>query len=149
VEALLTIAIGFALTFIHRWVERLVDRVIFRKRHLAEKRIEYRIEALGFSESESAVDEALSRDAPEILAFASAAVFRRAAADAPFARAGSSGWPAGCADTIESDTLLVRSLRAMERLARAAGAAYAAVEARRWRERVASLERSLGTATPA
>jgi hypothetical protein len=207
VEALLTIAIGFALTFIHRWVERLVDRVIFRKRHLAEKRIEYRIEALAFSESESAVDEALSRDAPEILEFASAAVFRRVVADAPFARMGSSGWPAGCAETIDSDALLVRSLRAIERpfflddavitladapvgphhpvlaipvvaqhalvgfvlygnhrdgsspdpdetallfrLARAAGVAYATVEARRWRERVASLERSLGTATPA
>ncbi len=202
VEASLTIAIGFALTFIHRWVERLVDRVIFRQRHLAEKRIEYRIEALGFSESESAVDEALSRDAPEILGFASAAVFRRATADAPFARMGSTGWPAASLETIDSDALLVRSLRAMERpfflddavitladapagahhpvlavpvvaqhaligfalygnhgdgsspdpdetallfkLARAAGTAYASVEARRWRERVASLERSLG-----
>jgi hypothetical protein len=207
VEALLTIAIGFALTFIHRWVEVLVDRVIFRKRHLAEKRIEYRIEALGFSESESAVDEALCRDAPELLEFASAAVLGRTAEDAPFARMGSTGWPDGCAQTIDSDALLARSLRAMERpfflddavikltnapagaqhpvlaipvvaqhalvgfalygnhrdgsspdpdetalllrLARAAGVAYASVEARRWRERVASLERSLATAASA
>ncbi len=207
VEALLTIAIGFTLTFIHRGVERLVDRIIFRKRHLAEKMIEYRIDALGFSESEGAVDETLSRDAPQILEFASAAVFRRAAADASFACMDASGWPAGCVATIDSDALLVRSLRAIERpfflddalialadapagaerpvlaipvvaqhaligfvlygshrdgsspdpdetallfrLARAAGTSYASVEARRWRERVALLERSLGAPTPA
>jgi hypothetical protein len=206
IEALLTIAIGFALTFIHRGVEKVVDYVVFRKRHVAEKRIEYRIDALDFSESEKAVDEALSRDAAEILELASAAIFRRGAVDMPFERKGAEGWPADSLAAFDSDALLVRSLRALERpfflddaaigligvpagaqrpalaipvvaqhalvgfalygshrdgtspdpdetalllrLARAAGAAYAGVEARRWRERVAALEQSLGSVAP-
>jgi hypothetical protein len=206
VEALLTIAIGFALTFIHRWVERVVDRIVFRQRHIAEKQIACRIDALDFSESERAVDEALVHDVSAILRISSAAVFRRLDSSAAFVRTASLAWPVGTLESADGDALLVRTMRVVERpvflddvaialpdaptgrdrpafaipivtqhellgfvlygnhedgsspdpdeiallhrLARAAGAAYGTVEARRWRERATVLERSLLTQAP-
>jgi hypothetical protein len=206
VEALLTIAIGFALTFIHRWVERIVDRIVFRQRHLAEKQIACRIDALDFSESEAVVDEALVDDVSSILRISSAAVFRRVDAGSTFVRTASNAWDAGTMDSSGNDALLVRTMRASERpvflddvaitlpdaplgsqrpafaipivtqhellgfvlygnhddgstpdpdetallhrLAHAAGAAYGNVEARRWRERATTLERSLLAQAP-
>lgn len=206
-EAVITIGFGFALNYLHGKTERLIDRIVFRARHLAEKRIEYRIGALGFSQSVSAVDEALAHDAPRILDLTSAAVFGRLAENEPFARKASLGWSDQTAESIADDSLLVRTLRALERpvvledvaivvdnapsgaarpaiaipivtqheligfalfgnrsdgalpdpeeigllaqLCSAAGNAYGAVEARQWRERAATLERSLATLSPA
>ncbi|HEY1975769.1 MAG TPA: GAF domain-containing protein [Candidatus Baltobacteraceae bacterium] len=200
-EAVITIGFGFALNYIHGKTERLVDRIVFRARHLAEKRIEYRIGALGFSSSASAIDEALADDAPRILDLSSAAVFGRLAENEPFTRKASFGWNDGSTSAIIDDSLLVRTLRSLERpvvlddvaiavdnapdgaarpaiaipivtqheligfalfgsrsdgalpdpeeigllaqLCSAAGNAYGAVEARQWRERAATLERSL------
>lgn len=207
IEAVVTISFGFALNWLHGRTERLVDRIVFRARHLAEKRIEHRIEALGFAVSETAVDEALAVDAPAILDLSSAAVFGRSSESSPFALRAATGWPPSSIDFTD-DTLLVRTLRALERsfflddlaialdgvaagkerpvlaipistqhdligfvlygnrrdgaspdpeeisllqsLARAAGAAYRAVEARQWRDRAAALETSsMQSALPA
>lgn len=115
VEAVITIGFGFALNFIHGRTERLIDRIVFRARHLAEKRIEYRIGALGFSASASAVDEALAEDAPRILDLSSAAVFGRLAEDEPFSRNASFGWGDETTASIADDALLVRTLRSLER----------------------------------
>jgi GAF domain-containing protein len=115
VEALVTISFGFALNWIHARTERLIDRIVFRARHLAEKRVEYRIEALAFASSPSAVDEALAIDAPQILELSSAAVFGRISATAPFARNAAAGWSDGTVTTVDDDALLVRTLRALER----------------------------------
>ena len=205
-EALITIGFGFALNFIHGKTERIIDRIVFRARHLAEKRIEYRIGALGFSSSASAVDDALAADAPKILELSSAAVFGRLAENEPFTRKAAFGWSDGSAEVIADDSLLVRTLRSLERpivlddvaivldrvpagaarpaiaipivtqheligfalfgnrrdgalpdpeeigllakLCSAAGNAYGAVEAKQWRERAATLERSLASLTP-
>ncbi len=202
-EALITIGFGFTLNYIHGKTERLIDRIVFRARHLAEKRIEYRIGALGFSQSASAVDEALASDAPRILDLTSAAIFGRLAKNEPFTRKASLGWTDHTTASIPDDSLLVRTLRSLERpvvledvaivvddaptgpqrpavaipivtqheligfalfgnrldgalpdpeeigllaqLCSAAGNAYGAVEARQWRERAASLERSLAS----
>lgn len=114
-EAVITIGFGFALNFIHGKTERLIDRIVFRARHLAEKRIEYRIGAMGFSSSASAVDEALADDAPKILDLSSAAVFGRLSENEPFARKASFGWSDGSTDAVADDSLLVRTLRALER----------------------------------
>lgn len=206
IEALVTISFGFALNSIHKWTERLIDRIVFRERHLAEKRIESRIGALSFSHSAASVDEAIARDGPAILGLASAAVFTRLSATDPFTRAVASAWPDDAVRTIDDDAVLVRTLRSVERpivlddvaislggvphgearpaiaipivaqhdligfalygnrrdgalpdpeeiglLARlcdAAGNAYGAVEVHQWRERAASLERSISTLLP-
>ncbi|HTU70670.1 MAG TPA: GAF domain-containing protein [Candidatus Baltobacteraceae bacterium] len=206
VEALVTIGFGVALNWIHSRTERLIDRVVFRARHLAEKRIEYRIGALDFASTDAFVDDAVAAEAPRILALQSAAVFRRVAGGEPFRRTAAAGWSARDASEIGEDSLLVTTLRSLERaivledvaiqddrfpqgstapalaipiisqhdligfalfgnrrdgalpdpeeiallvrLCRAAGGSYAMVEARRWREHAADLERSMAAMTP-
>lgn len=206
-EALLTISFGFALNWLHSGTEHLLDRIVFRARHLAEKRIKSRIDALAFASSASAVDETLAIDAKRILDLSSAAVFGRLVGSAPFTRNASTGWTADNAQSVDDDSILIRTLRAVERpillddvavapagfpqgqaravlavpivtqheligfaiygnrregtlpdpeeislladLCAAAGNAYGAVDARRWRERAASLERSMSAMLPA
>jgi hypothetical protein len=113
-EALMTISFGFALNWIHGSLEGVLDRVVFRQRYAAETRINYRIEALGFAESIAVVDEALV-DAAQILKLSSSAVFGRSSQTAPFRRSGSSGWSTENVTSLDSDSLIVRTLRAIER----------------------------------
>jgi hypothetical protein len=115
VEALLTVAIGFGLNWLHGRIERLVDRIIFRQRHIAEKRIDYRIGALEYAESTASIDAALATDAPDILGLASAAVFLRASTTLPFKRNAATGWALENAIDVDPESLLVRSLRSLER----------------------------------
>jgi hypothetical protein len=114
-EAIVTIGLGFGLNFLHARIETLVDRVIFRERHRAERRIEFRLGALMFAETIASVDEALALDAGDILDLSSAAVFRRSSSALPFERALATGWPEDSAREIDPDALLVRSLRSLER----------------------------------
>jgi hypothetical protein len=201
IEAGVTIGLGFILNWLHGKIERLIDRVVFRARHIAEKRIEYRIGALAFASSASAVDDALGVEAAHILALASAAVFTRLGSSEPFACKASTGWENASLRTFDDDSLLVRTLLSLERpivlddvaihlegaphgnerpmiaipmvaqhelqgfalygnhhegtlpdpeeiallakLCAAAENAYGAIEARQWRERATTLERSL------
>lgn len=115
VEALVTISLGFALNQIHARTERLLDRVVFRQRYIAEKRIEYRIGALGFASSSASIDEALGIDAPQILDLASAAVFDRFSSAAPFRRSAETGWSEDTISMLDPESLLVRTLRSVER----------------------------------
>ncbi len=200
-EALVTIGFGVVLNSLHARIERLIDRAIFRARYVAQSRIEHRIEALAFATSEATIDAALTDDAASVLNVRSAAVFRRDDSSRPFARRRAVNWPADASLEIGDETLLIRTLRAVERplfladlaidepalpsgpaapalaipiatlhevlgvvlygndrdggspdpeivallakLAAAAGSAYTMVEARRWRERVAELERTI------
>jgi hypothetical protein len=199
VEGFVTVGFGFALNWIHAHTEHLIDRIVFRKRHLAERRISYRISALSFAASPAAVDEAVSLDAAQILELRSAAVFGREGEAGAFVRRAAVGWGDSTAKSLSDDALLVRTLRALERpiflddvavqyatfpggaerpvltipivaqheligfalygnradgaspdpeeiallarLTAAAGSAYGAVEARRWRDRATELER--------
>lgn len=114
-EALVTIAFGVALNWLHGRVERLIDRIVFRARHLAEKRIEYRIGALGFSTSGASIDEAIALEAPQIVGLASAALFRHDSPAEPFKRTAAAHWNDGEIATINEDSLIVRTLRSLER----------------------------------
>lgn len=206
VGALVTVGFGVTLNWLHSRTERLIDRIVFRARHLAEKRIEYRIGALDFASSTDLVDQAVALEAPRILDLHSAAVFRRSAENEPFLRAAATGWTDRDASEMNVNSLLVSTLRSLERpvvlddaaihddrfprgeerpalaipivsqheligfalfgnhrdgalpdpeeisllarLCRAAGNGYAMVEARRWREHAAALERSMSAVTP-
>jgi|SRR5579884_257049 len=201
IEAVVTIGFGVALNWIHGRTERVIDRIVFRARHIAEKRIDYRIGALDFAPTDAFVDESVAVEAPRILDLHSAAVFRRIAESEPFARVAATGWSDRDALKIGDDSLLVTTLRSLERtivledvaihddrfpqgelrpafaipvvsqhelvgfalfgnrndgalpdpeevallarLCHAAGNGYAMVEARRWREHAAVLERSV------
>lgn len=115
VEALVTIGFGVTLNWIHGRTERLIDRMVFRARHIAEKRIEYRVGALAFAPTAAFVDDALAVEAPRILDLYSAAVFRREVDSQPFARQASQGWNAGDVTEIGDDSMLVTTLRSLER----------------------------------
>jgi len=115
VEATATIGFGLTLNWLHGRVEALVDRIVFRERHIAERRIEQRIAALPYATSETSVDLAMSAEAVKVLQLKSAAVFRRADADEPFRRVSDEGWPADSVREIDRDSLLVRTLLAEER----------------------------------
>ncbi len=205
VEALVTIGFGVTLNWIHGRTERLIDRVVFRARHLAEKRIEYRIGALAFASTDAFVDEAVGLEAPRIIDLQSASVFRRSGDTEPFIRTAATGWSDRDVSAIGDDSLLVTTLRSLERpivlddvaiddqgfphgalrpalaipivsqheligfalfgnrrdgalpdpeeiallarLCHAAGNSYAMVQARRWREHAAALERSMAAMT--
>jgi GAF domain-containing protein len=205
IEALVTIGFGVALNWIHGRTERVIDRIVFRARHIAEKRIEYRIGALDFAPTDVFVDQSVAIEAPRILDLHSAAIFRRVAESEPFARVAATGWSERDLLHIGDDSLLVTTLRSLERtivlddvaihddrfpqgeprpalaipivsqheligfalfgnrndgalpdpeemallarLCHAAGNGYAMVEARRWREHAAVLERSMAAMT--
>ena len=115
VEAVATIAVGVSLNRLHARIERFVDSTVFRQRHVAERRIDHRLEALGYATSESTIDEALAGDAADILGLASAAVFRRAGPAGHFERVAAVGWSGAVTSSIDAESLLVRTLRAVER----------------------------------
>jgi hypothetical protein len=112
VEAGVTIALGAALSWLHTRVERGVDRLLFRRRYLAAKRIEGRIEALGFAKKRESVDDALVGEVLAILHLGSAAVFR-GSDETGFVRTASTGWDE-CARGFPAEHLLLRTLQAQE-----------------------------------
>lgn len=91
IEAAVALAFGIWLNSLHARIDRFVDRVLFRRRHLAEARLDRMSRALAHAESTTFVDEALVIEACDALALVSAAVFRR---DGPqvYARVLSRGW---------------------------------------------------------
>jgi GAF domain-containing protein len=113
-EGFITVGFGFTLNWLHAHTEQLLDRVIFRKRHVAERRIEYRIDAMRFAQTTAAVDEAVALDACSILELRSGAAFTKIASAGVFRRTLSTGWEPQTAETIDSDALLVRTLRSLE-----------------------------------
>jgi hypothetical protein len=112
VEAVATISFGVALSWFHSRVERIVDRVLFRRRYVALKRIEGRIAALGFATTTESVDEALVSEVVGVLHLESAAIFRKSS-DATLVRTADHGWHAATRD-LSIDHLLVRRLQAQE-----------------------------------
>jgi GAF domain len=113
IEGAVTIAFGVALNWLHSRVERVVDRVVFRKRHLAAKRIELRIRALDFAAAAPTVEEALVDEVALVLGLRSAAVFRRTE-DHGFTRVRAAGWDEAL-QRLDRESLLVRALVADER----------------------------------
>ncbi|GAC1403508.1 MAG: hypothetical protein NVSMB64_05350 [Candidatus Velthaea sp.] len=112
-EAVVTVAFGVALNWIHERVNGLVDRLFFRERHRAERLMEERMHALDFAKASSTVDDALTAEAATVMRLASAAVYRRGS-DGVYAFAVAHDWP-DAPSSFEADHLLVRTLRATER----------------------------------
>jgi hypothetical protein len=112
-EACAALAFGIWLNAIHARIERFVDRVLFRRRHLAEAHLERTGKALLHAESPSFVDEALVIEACDALALSSAAVFR--IDGERFARVQSRGWEKADVQNLErGDHLVVNLLSELE-----------------------------------
>ena len=76
-EVMAAIAIGFWLNGLHRQVDRFVDATIFRRRHLAERRLGQVAAGLPHAKSEAAVTSLIVREPVDALGLRSAAFFRR------------------------------------------------------------------------
>ena len=111
-EVAVSVIFGLTLHWMHGRVERIIDRVLFRKRQEAQDLIDVRIEALDFATSDDAVDAALVSDAARILRLGSAAVFRVESGGC-YVRRTAIGWE-DAAERLDANDLLVRSLLAGE-----------------------------------
>lgn len=108
-EALVALAFGIWLNALHSRIDQLVDRVLFRRRHLAEARLNRMSRALVHAESTSFIDDALVIEACEALALSSAAVFRRDGSER-FVRVLARGWQGSELQAVTSQDHLVVNL---------------------------------------
>lgn len=109
-EAGAALAFGIWLNALHSRVDRFVDRTLFRRRHLAEERLQRTAHALRHAESKRFVDEALVVEPADALGLASAALFRRDGN--AYVRVASQGWDVANLATIPLDDTLVVHLTA-------------------------------------
>jgi hypothetical protein len=77
--ALAAIGVAFSLDALYGNVERFVEGTLFRRRHLAERRLARIAGGLGAAESTAAVEDALVREPMQAYGLASAALYQRVA----------------------------------------------------------------------
>lgn len=106
-EVLVAIGFGFSMNALHRQVDRFINNVLFRSRHLAERALKRLALGLPHAASYRVVDEILGEETAATLGLASAALFRRTSPNR-FERTASVGWSAGTTQHLgEADRLLV------------------------------------------
>ncbi|HLI95796.1 MAG TPA: hypothetical protein VKT72_06885 [Candidatus Baltobacteraceae bacterium] len=110
-EACVALGFGIWLNAMHNRIDRFVDRVLFRRRHLAEARLERAARTLAHAESCDYIDEVLTIEACDALDLSSAAVFR-SDGDPVFKRFASRGWSTQHAVQIASNDRLSVTLKA-------------------------------------
>lgn len=104
------VGLGLSLNVLHRRLDEFVDRVLFRRRHLAEKRLVGTARALPHATTDEAVDAALVDEPADAFDLASAAVFRWD--DHNYRRIRSRGWSDVEANVLEHDDSLALRLGA-------------------------------------
>jgi hypothetical protein len=107
-EAGVTIGLGFVLQRIHGVLENAVERVIFARRHAAERHIERVIGGLAFARTHVAILQSVVEDPRSALDLASCAIFMDDGQGLTLQR--SEGWKAGETPRIERDDPLARLL---------------------------------------
>ena len=110
-ELVVAVAYGVSLNALHGRLERYVDRVLFRRRHLAESRLTRVANALPHAESADFVDDMLAIEVAAAFALASCAGFRTTAGGT-LVRTRAVGWLDGHLATLERDDRLVVELTA-------------------------------------
>jgi hypothetical protein len=103
------IGLGLSLDAFHKRLDSFIDQVLFRRRHLAERRLADAARALPHATTAETVSAALVNEACDALDLASAAVFRRAGDT--YRRVCSRGWEDGETAQLEPDDRLVLRLR--------------------------------------
>lgn len=112
-EAAVALAFGIGLNSLHSRVDALVDRTLFRRRHLAEKRLHRASRTLSHADDVSFIDEALVVEACDALDLASAAVFRPHGTE--FMRVFALGWNGQQTTTLtRNDHLIVNLLAELQ-----------------------------------
>ena len=104
-EIIAALGIGFGINASHRFVDRLLDRVLFRRRHLAEVRLARATAGIHHVTEAGAIDETLTEEPVDALGLTSAAVFHRAR-DGSFERTRAIGWDHGSSSIAANDSLV-------------------------------------------
>lgn len=112
IEGVVAVSLGLVLHRATRAIIRLVDRLLFRRRHAAEAHLRRVEAALPFATRGHSIGEALVTEPARELDLASAAVFYREGDTGPLQRTLSQGWTDEHATRLDADCLLVRSLQA-------------------------------------
>ena len=111
-EILAAIAIGLSLNALHGRVDRFIDAVLFRRRHLAEARVARTAQNVAYANSTGIVEEMLVNEPAEAFGLASAAIFAGEAQGDSFVRRHAVGWDAANAALLDADDHLVVRMRA-------------------------------------
>jgi hypothetical protein len=111
-EILAAVGLGLSLNFLHGRLDRFIDLVLFRRRHLAEARLERTAATLPHATSRELVADLLVGEPADALDLASAAVFVQSESETRYVRAQASAWGAGDASELDADDHLVVRLRA-------------------------------------
>lgn len=107
---LAAVGLGVSFNLLHARLDDGIDRILFRQRHLAERRISAVARGLPHAMTAAAIDSALVDEPVDAFGLSSAAVFRYDAA--AYRRVSASGWNDGEAVQLEEDDVLAMRLRA-------------------------------------
>lgn len=99
------VAAGFWMDALHRRVDRLVDRTLFRRRYDSERRLEEAGAGLAHAGSQAGVDRMLVHEPVDALQLASGALFRLD--EGPFRRTADEAWGPACSTWLDADDPLV------------------------------------------
>lgn len=108
-EVATAVGIGFWMNALHRQIDRLVDNVLFKSRHVAERALMRFAAGLPHAASFELADDMLADETAAALGLASAAVFRRTSPHR-FERMSAVGWGAGTATCLDERDRLVLQL---------------------------------------
>ena len=103
----LAIVLAFSFSGLHRRVDRVVDRVFFRKRYNAERRLKLAARSVLRSTSADAVREFLIDEPQAALDLSSAALFEPSTSSS-WKRTRAIGWTRGMREELEDNDALVR-----------------------------------------
>jgi hypothetical protein len=121
----LAIALGFSFSGLHRRVDTVVDRLFFRRRYSAERRLKLAARAVLRAGSTDAIREVLVDEPHEALRLSSAALFESRGASG-WRRTRAMGWAEGTLVELADDDL-VRNVLAQEAPSRISNAAWAGI----------------------
>lgn len=119
-EILAAAAMGISLNALHGRVEKGLDVVLFRRRHLAETRVKAAAASLPHATTKAFVNDALVREPVEAFDLASAAAFLLSDGANGYARASAVGWTESEATLLGVDDPLAVRLRAERKTVRLA-----------------------------
>jgi len=128
-EIVFALVLGSSLNLLHHNVDRLVDGIFFRRRHLAEQQLARAAAAVNRAESFSAVDQFLVHEPVQALELVSAALFRRNDRG-HFVRKLAVGWGRDDVEELSSNDALVLHILAETEPVRVSEVAWSATAPR-------------------
>jgi hypothetical protein len=106
---LAAVGLGISLNLLHGRLDDWIDRVLFRRRHLAERRLSAVARGLPHAVTAQAIDSSLVDEPLDAFALSSAALFRHD--NGLYRRVCAQGWTDAQASTLDEDDALALRLR--------------------------------------